>query len=59
MNSKVADKFIRICPGQYLARNALFIASCRVLQTFKVGKAIDENGCEVPVRDATKPGLVS
>jgi len=38
----------RICPGRYLAENSLFLAITSIMHLFKIGKAVDENGVEVP-----------
>ncbi|KAI0063312.1 cytochrome P450 [Artomyces pyxidatus] len=39
----------RICPGRHLVDSMLFIAVALVLSTFKVGKAKDAAGNEIPV----------
>lgn len=34
----------RICPGRFMAYNAVWIAIASILATFDITKAIDENG---------------
>jgi len=55
LNTNVMDptKYVfgfgrRICPGRYMGENSIFIALCYILQLFEIGKAINEDGTEVP-----------
>ena len=42
----------RICPGRHFVDAAIFIVASSVLSVFKVTKAKDENGIEIPVKGA-------
>jgi cytochrome P450 len=42
----------RICPGRHLVDATIFIVASSVLSVFNVTKAKDENGHEIPVKDA-------
>ncbi|KAG9112970.1 hypothetical protein FRC07_007841, partial [Ceratobasidium sp. 392] len=49
----------RICPGQHIVENTLFIAIASVLAAFTISKARDENGEEiVPTTQAKENSLV-
>lgn len=48
----------RICPGRYLADNTLFLSVSQTLTAFDIRKA-KENGREVEVKAAFKPGVIS
>lgn len=37
----------RICPGQYLAADSVWIAMATLLTTLKISKALDEEGKEI------------
>ncbi|KAJ7487924.1 cytochrome P450 [Mycena latifolia] len=39
----------RVCPGQFLASNSVFINIARILWAFNLSKARDENGTEIDV----------
>ncbi|KAJ7888809.1 cytochrome P450 [Mycena leptocephala] len=39
----------RVCPGQYLALNSIYIGIARILWGFSLSKARDENGKEIDV----------
>ncbi|KAJ5609579.1 hypothetical protein N7528_010146 [Penicillium herquei] len=39
----------RICPGMHLAERSLFNMSARLLQTFNIKHALNENGNEIPI----------
>ncbi|KAJ7746276.1 cytochrome P450 [Mycena metata] len=39
----------RVCPGQHLASNSIYINIARILWGFNLGKARDENGQEIDV----------
>ena len=39
----------RICPGMHLAERSLFNMSARLLHTFNIKHALDENGNEIPI----------
>ena len=49
----------RVCPGRYVADNALFITIAQSLAVFKVEKLIDENGKVVEPELKFEPGVVS
>ena len=40
----------RICPGRFFADATIFIVTSSVLSIFKVTKAKDENGYDIPVK---------
>jgi cytochrome P450 len=40
----------RICPGRHFVDDTIFIVTSSVLSVFKVTKARDENGNEIPVK---------
>jgi cytochrome P450 len=42
----------RICPGRHFVDATIFIVTSSVLSVFKVVKAKDENGHEIPVKAA-------
>ena len=42
----------RICPGRHVVDLTIFIVTSSVLSVFKVTKAKDENGIEIPVKGA-------
>jgi len=39
----------RICPGRYMVENTIFIAISSILHTFKIERATDEMGREIPI----------
>ena len=49
----------RICPGRYMARDAVWIAIASILATFEIRKALDEKGNDVEPLDDCVPGVVS
>ena len=49
----------RICPGRYMARDAVWIAIASILATFEIRKALDEKGNDVEPLDGCVPGVVS
>lgn len=48
----------RICPGRFLADESLFLTISRILATFDILKAVDENGKEIEPEVVVTPGLV-
>ena len=49
----------RICPGRYMAREAVWIAVVSVLARFNISKALDEDGNEVETTDKYASGFIS
>lgn len=49
----------RVCPGRYVADNALFITIAQSLAVFKVEKFVDQNGKTVEPELKFEPGVVS
>ncbi|KAL7912932.1 cytochrome P450 [Trichoderma velutinum] len=49
----------RICPGRYMAGDNLFITIARLLATFNIRKAVDEQGAQVEPKVEYMPGLVT
>ncbi|KAM6476095.1 cytochrome P450 [Trichoderma sp. SZMC 28011] len=49
----------RICPGRYIAEDSLFITIARLLATFNISKAVDEQGMPVEPKVEYLPGLVA
>jgi fumagillin biosynthesis cytochrome P450 monooxygenase len=49
----------RICPGRYLADANIFISAARLLSTFNIKNAIDDEGKEIEPIAMHTPGLVS
>ncbi|KAF2702973.1 cytochrome P450, partial [Pleomassaria siparia CBS 279.74] len=49
----------RICPGRYVADNALFITIAQTLSVFNVSKPVDEIGNVVEPKLEFEPGMVS
>ncbi|RYN29574.1 O-methylsterigmatocystin oxidoreductase [Alternaria tenuissima] len=49
----------RICPGRYVADNALFITIAQTLAVFNVTKSVDENGRIVEPEIKFEPGAIS
>lgn len=49
----------RICPGRYLADEALFLTISRLIATFDVTKKVDEQGRPLDVKIGATPGLIS
>lgn len=48
----------RICPGQHLAERSVYLAIANWLWAFRIEKAKDESGKEIPIDvKATRPGL--
>jgi len=48
----------RICPGRYLAENSIFLAICYILQTFRITRALYEDGSEKPLEPVWTSGLI-
>jgi cytochrome P450 len=48
----------RVCPGRYVADNALFLTIAQTLAVFKIEKLV-ENGKTVEVEAKFEPGVVS
>ncbi|KAF5640841.1 oxidoreductase [Fusarium sp. NRRL 52700] len=48
----------RICPGRFIADDTLFITISRLLATFNITRAIDEQGNELNPKIEISPGLV-
>jgi hypothetical protein len=38
---------VRICPGQYLASDSVWIAMATLLATLKISKVLDDEGKEI------------
>ncbi|KAH7142063.1 cytochrome P450 [Dactylonectria macrodidyma] len=49
----------RICPGRYLADDNLFLTISRMLATFNIQKAIDEQGRTIEAKVGMTAGLIS
>ncbi|UKZ80836.1 hypothetical protein TrVFT333_008601 [Trichoderma virens FT-333] len=49
----------RICPGRYISDDNLFITIARVLATFNISKAVDEQGRQMEPDVEFTPGLIS
>ncbi|PNP50971.1 hypothetical protein THARTR1_08592 [Trichoderma harzianum] len=49
----------RICPGRYIVDDSLFLTIARLLATFNISKAVDEQGMPVEPKVEYMPGLVS
>jgi len=49
----------RICPGQYIAMDSIFLAIASILHAFKLEKAKDQSGAEIPVSPKWTPGLTA
>ncbi|KAG6825741.1 hypothetical protein H0H92_002603, partial [Tricholoma furcatifolium] len=49
----------RVCPGQMLAENAIFLMTANVLQSFDIKPCVDENGTVIPIEVKYSSGLVS
>lgn len=49
----------RICPGRYISNDNLFITIARLLATFNISKAVDEQGRRMEPKVEFMPGLVS
>ncbi|KAF1842847.1 cytochrome P450 [Cucurbitaria berberidis CBS 394.84] len=49
----------RVCPGRYVADNALFITIAQVLAVFNIEKPVDANGKPVEPALEFEPGVVS
>jgi len=48
----------RICPGRHFAENSLFLGMCLIPHLFKMGKALDKEGTEVPLEAQWTSGVV-
>ncbi len=48
----------RVCPGRYVADNAVFVTIAQTLAVFQIKKFV-ENGCEVEPEVRFEPGVVS
>jgi len=49
----------RICPGRYMVENTLFIVISSMLHTFKIERAKDEMGREIPISRKYTTALTS
>ncbi|KAK7421223.1 hypothetical protein QQX98_002353 [Neonectria punicea] len=49
----------RICPGRHLADDSIFLTISRLLATFDVTKAVDNEGREIDVKVEVTPGLIT
>ncbi|KAF2635053.1 cytochrome P450 [Massarina eburnea CBS 473.64] len=49
----------RICPGRYIADNAMFITIAQSLAVFDIRKAVDQNGVQVDPVIQFEPGVIS
>ena len=49
----------RVCPGRYVAENALFLTIAQSLAVFRIEKFVDENGSIVEPEVKFEPGVVS
>ncbi|KAK5997064.1 Cytochrome P450 monooxygenase CLM2 [Cladobotryum mycophilum] len=49
----------RICPGRYIAYDNLFITIARLLATFNISKAVDQQGRQIEPKVEYTSGLVS
>lgn len=49
----------RVCPGRYVADNAMFITIAQALAVFRISKAVDEKGVEVEPEVKFEAGVVS
>ncbi|EHK24794.1 uncharacterized protein TRIVIDRAFT_190045 [Trichoderma virens Gv29-8] len=49
----------RICPGRYISDDNLFITIVRLLATFNISKAVDEQGRQMEPNVEYTPGLIS
>ncbi|KAJ4358754.1 uncharacterized protein N0V89_003338 [Didymosphaeria variabile] len=49
----------RVCPGRYVAENALFLTIAQSLAVFKIENPVDENGKVVKPEMKFEPGVVS
>ncbi|KAI0321144.1 cytochrome P450 [Amylostereum chailletii] len=49
----------RVCPGQLVARSAVWMTLVSVLATFNISHAVDENGHEVEVSEQYSSGMIS
>lgn len=49
----------RICPGRYLADQSMFLTISRLLATFDIIKAVDQNGKEIIPKLEATPGLIT
>jgi fumagillin biosynthesis cytochrome P450 monooxygenase len=48
----------RACPGQYIASDTLFLTMARLLATFDIRKAVNENGRELEVAPQSRAGII-
>lgn len=49
----------RVCPGRFVADNALFITMAQTLAVFDIAKTVDENGKAVGPEVRFQPGLIA
>lgn len=49
----------RICPGRYMARDAVWIAMVSILASFEITKAVDDEGKEIEPKDEFTSGIIS
>jgi len=49
----------RLCPGRYLAYDALYSTLANILHTFDITPALDEHGSPIQVHPELTPGLLS
>lgn len=50
-------RFLRICPGRYLANSSLWIAVASILATMHISKALDKNGKEIIPEEKFTSGI--
>ena len=48
----------RVCPGRHFAENTLFIAVSSMLHVFKMGRAVGDDGKEVPIPGTFTSGML-
>jgi len=49
----------RICPGRFMAENTIFIAMSCILQVFSIGRALNDDGSEKPLKPQWLNGLLT
>jgi len=49
----------RVCPGRHLASGSVWLAIASMLSTFKISKAIDQNGVEITPKEEFTSGISS
>jgi len=48
----------RICPGRHIALSTLWLTTASVLSTFRISKALDEEGYPIEAEIKYRPGLI-